>query len=266
MTDPHQADSGDIAKFLAGVGIGAGSTILVHSSWTRLSSSGISLKELLSKLRQTVGESGTIMMPAFPADQDPSKVFSVKRSPSGAGLLTEAFRRSPGVCRSVSLNHSVCAAGPNAEFLTQDHHLSVTSWDEKSPYFRLHQLPDSWVVGLGVGHRLKTATPLHCVESTLISEVDYFESIFPDEVTYSYSDKYGAAGQHTFRRRVGVIYPAKLARHFTKDELIETCVKGLDVYAIRSDVLHERSTNLAYEGKTMYIWPIPWPWRVRRRR
>ncbi len=261
--NPHNASVDDIIRFLESVGIKSGSNLLVHSSWKRLNNEKTSASALLNALQKLVSDNGTLMMPAFPANQDPTKGFSVKTSPSGAGLLSEAFRRAPGVKRSININHSVCAKGKHADYLVAEHHHSQTSWDSKSPYSRIGDLQDAWIVGLGVGHRLKIATPLHCVESWLREEVSYFEQVFPAEFEYEYVGPDNEGGTHRLKRRIGAIYPAKMARHFKPDELIETTVNGLEVYAIRANTLIERSIDLGRQGKTMYVWPIPWPWKFR---
>jgi aminoglycoside 3-N-acetyltransferase len=256
-----------VEGFLARAGIRGGDTVMVHSAWEPLSSGRFGAGELVKRLLAVVGPEGTLAMPAFPPNsaQVSGAVFDVRRTPSAGGLLTEAFRRYPGVKRSINLNHSVCAIGPNADFLTQDHHRSETSWDAFSPYFRLREIDDAWIIGLGVGHRLKVATSLHCVESALWKENAYFRKLFRDEVCYSYKTATGEMGQHCYKRRVGQIYTPKLAKHFASDELMEDCIEGLEVYAIRARPLIDKAIALGREGKTMYVWPVPWPWYFRSR-
>lgn len=180
-------------------------------------------------------------------------------------MLTDIFRRYPGVSRSINLNHSVCAIGPNAEFLTRDHHRSETSWDQFSPYYRLREIDDAWIVGLGVGHRLKVATSLHCVESAHWKENAYYRKLFREEVCYTYKTATGETGEHCYKKRSGQIYTPKLAKYFTPDELIEDTIEGLEVYAIRARTLIDKAIALGREGKTMYVWPVPWPWYFKNR-
>ena len=58
----------------------------------------------------------------------------------------------------------------------------------------------------------------------------------------------------------GQIDTPKLARHFTPDELVEDGIEGLEVYAIRARTLIDTAIALGREGKTMYVWPVHWPW------
>lgn len=252
----------DISNFFKQAGIQNSATVLVHSSWQYLANGNFTPAQLIKEMIRIVGDDGTLAMPAFPPEvmQNPKTVFDVKRLPSGAGMLSDIFRRYPGVRRSINLSHSVCAIGPNAAFLTDDHHLSETSWDQYSPYYRLREIDNAWIVGLGVGHRLNVATSLHCVESALWKENAYYGKIFREEVCYTYKTATGVTGEHCYKRRMGQIYTPKLAKYFPPDELIEVTIAGLDVYAIRARKLIDKAIALGREGKTMYVWPVPWPW------
>ncbi|MEA3640873.1 MAG: hypothetical protein VBE63_13135 [Lamprobacter sp.] len=48
-----------------------------------------------------------------------------------------------------------------------------------------------------------------------------------------------------------------------RQALIEDCIDGLEVYAIRARTLIDKAISLGREGKTMSIWPLPWPWYFR---
>ena len=265
-TFPSSVTLEGIEKFLQRVNIEQGATLMLHSAWEPLHSGKFSTAELIKRLLSILGPAGTLAMPASPdyKTQVAGAVFDVRRTPSAGGLLTETFRRYPGVKRSINLNHSVCAIGPNADFLTGEHHHSETSWDKFSPYYRLREIKDAWVVGLGVGHRLKVATALHCVESMLWQDNDYYCKLFREEVCYTYKTATGETGRHCYKRRSGQIYTPRLARYFTSDELIEETLDGLEVYAIQAKTLIDKAVSLGQEGKTMYIWPVPWWWFFRK--
>lgn len=265
-TVPSSVTLDAIESFLTRAGIGFGSTVFVHSAWQNLNSGSFSAADLIKQLLAILGEEGTLAMPAIPSiPQVTGALFDADRTPSAAGLLTEVFRRYPGVYRSINLNHSVCAIGPNAGFLTRDHHHSETSWDQYSPYYRLREVEDAWIIGLGVGHRLKVASALHCVESALYKEHSYYSRLFQEEVCYNYKARTGEIGQHCYKKRSGEIYTPKIAKHFSNEELIEKTIDGLEVYAIKARVLIDKATTLGRQGKTMYVWPVPFPWYFQRR-
>lgn len=262
MTVPSSIKIEEIIEFLEQSGVRPGDTLFVHSSWENLNSGFFSAADLIKAIMAYLGPEGTLAMPAFPpfAMQVSGALFDAKRTPSGGGLLTEVFRRYPGVSRSINLNHSVCAIGRNADFLTKDHHRSETAWDEHSPYYRLREFENAWIVGFGVGHRLKVATALHCVESALSKENNYFKKLFKEELVYSYKKPDGELGEHSYKRRSGQIYTPKIAKHFTAEELRESTVAGLELYSIRARTLIDKAIELGRTGKTMYIWPLPYPW------
>ena len=266
MKVPSSVKIEDIIDFLEQSGVRSGDTLFVHSSWENLNSGFFSAADLIKALLAFLGPDGTLAMPAFPpfSMQVSGAVFDTKRTPSGGGLLTEVFRRYPGVSRSINLNHSVCAIGPNAAFLTKDHHLSETAWDEHSPYYRLREFDNAWIVGFGVGHRLKIATALHCVESALWKENSYFKKLFKKEVHYSYKTPDGELSEHRYKRRSGQIYTPKIAKHFTPNELRESTVAGLELYSIRARILIDKAIELGKTGKTMYVWPLPYPWLFKK--
>lgn len=255
---PSDITLAQIFDFLKGIGIKEGDVIFIHSSWEDLNSGSFSASELIDALVHYIGDQGTLAMPAIPnISQVEGATFKVKRTPSAAGLLTEVFRRYPGVKRSINLNHSVCALGYHAEYLTKDHHYSETSWDKNSPYYRLREYDNAWIIGLGVGHRLKVATSLHCVESALWKENRYFRKLFSRKICYRYIDMEGNEGEHCYWQRTGQIYTPSISKYFSKSELVEETVAGLDVYAIKAKTLIDRSVELGKDGKTMYVWPIP---------
>lgn len=249
-----------ILSVLRGAGVRPGATLMLHSSWDRLKEGGFSAAELVEELLAFLGPEGTLAMPAFPDQNfDHQQVFDVERTVSRAGWVTEVFRRRSGVIRSISLNHSVCALGPSAEYLTSEHHLGLTSWDSFSPFFRLRNIENAWVVGLGVGFRLGVATSLHAVESTL-AEHRYYRKLFGQEIHYDYASARLGLGRGRFLPRMGAIYPPKIAKYFARDELMEYSLDGLSIYAIPAKTLIDKAIRMGKQGKSMYCWPIPWPW------
>jgi aminoglycoside 3-N-acetyltransferase len=254
----------DFIEFLAELGVGTGGNVMLHSSWDALGGCGFRQTDLIDSLISLLGPQGTLAMPCFPLESEMRRGhFDVATSPTGAGLLAETFRRYPNVKRSGNIDHSVCAHGPNASFLVDEHHKSITSWDTLSPYFRIGQLEESWIVGFGVGTGLRTATSIHCADSILKDEVVYYRDLFVDQVSYSFTPQSGKTESANFLRRTGLLWGPKLAKHFTKDELVERSVGGVEVYGIRAATLIERTIALGRKGVSPYVWPPTIPHRFR---
>ena len=115
----------ELRQRLIDLGVTSGRTLWVQSSWNEFYNVPLRPSEMIGLLRDLLGPAGTLAMPAFPIDQNPEKLFLVDKAPVYTGLLCEVFRRTPGVRRSIHLSSSVCAVGPNADYLIRDHHLTL---------------------------------------------------------------------------------------------------------------------------------------------
>jgi aminoglycoside 3-N-acetyltransferase len=132
-----------------------GDTVFVHSSIDRLNLN-FPFYRILSLLRDVIGPQGTVLLPTYPNHRISSyeyllegHTFSVRKTPSYIGLLTEFARRQPDAVRSLHPTKSVCAIGPLAKELTADHQNSPYPYDKCSPYYKLVE-HNGKIVGLGV--------------------------------------------------------------------------------------------------------------------
>lgn len=159
----------DLVRVLQTLGVTSGATVLVHSSMESLSRRvpGLTPLQLVRLLQELLGEEGTLLMPTFPfhgRQRDYAErcdTFDVRETPSQAGLVTEVFRRMPGVMRSLHPTHPVAGWGRHAANLLATHHLGTT-FGPHSPLYKLGEL-GGHVVGLGTRPR-DTFTILHVPE------------------------------------------------------------------------------------------------------
>jgi aminoglycoside 3-N-acetyltransferase len=203
-------------------------------------------------MRDLLGPEGTLVMPAFPIDQDASKILEIDFAPSSTGLLTEIFRRGKDVERSIHLSSSVCAAGPAANFLIRDHHHEIFPWGPNTPYCRLIEA-DARAVGLGVGHSVSYLTPLHAVECLLYDEVPFFRQVFDGTVSYRWRRRSGEEGRHEFMKRIGRIAPSRYAHHFPESFYARARIANLDMVGVDVRGLIDRGLELAREDITVYV-------------
>lgn len=246
----------ELRAALERVGVDAGATLFLHSAWDEFYNFNGTVVDVVRLLQRHVGAEGTIAMPAYPLQVHPEEVFDVRRTPTGAGLIPEMFRRMPGVRRSINLVHSVAAIGPNADYLVRDHHRSETPWDQRSPYARLSDV-DAAVVCMGLPRSFGFATAQHCPESLLYHEVPYFRLVFGEPVTYTYREESGRQGTHRIRRRTGRFRIGLIRRYIDPAQVRVTHVSNLRIQAINAHYLIERLVALARQGITQYYWPIP---------
>jgi aminoglycoside N3'-acetyltransferase len=236
------------------LGVTPGRTLWVQSSWNEFFNVQMRPSEVIDLLRDLLGQNGTLAMPAFPIDQDPGKIFLVDRAPVYTGLLCEVFRRYPNVRRSIHLGSSVCAIGPNAEFLTRDHHLTAMPWGKDSPFCRLMEV-DALMLGLGAGFNFMT--PLHAVECLLYNEVPFFRTVFDGTIRYRWKRATGETGGHEFLKRTGDIRPGRLRRHFGPEICRYSKISNLRMLAADARPFIEHAVALGRRGITMYIQPVP---------
>jgi aminoglycoside N3'-acetyltransferase len=246
----------DLRQQLIDLGVTRGRTLWVQSSWNEFYNIALRPSEMIELLRDLLGPGGTLVMPAFPIDQNPDKVFAVDRAPVYTGLLCEVFRRSPDIRRSIHLSSSVCAVGPNADFLVRDHHRTMMPWGKDSPFCRLGEL-DARMLGVGAGFEFMT--PLHTVECLLFDEVPFFRSVFDGTIKYRWQRAGGETGEHEFRRRTGQIRPQRLRRHFGPDICVDARMSNLRILAADAKPFIQRAVALGRRGITMYIEPVPRP-------
>lgn len=112
----------DFREDLIRLGFSPGRVVWVQSAWGEFYNVQAKPSEVIALMRDILGPEGTLAMPAFPAGADAEKVLEIERHPSSTGLLTEIFRRTKGVERSIHLQNSICAIGPLAHHLVKDHH------------------------------------------------------------------------------------------------------------------------------------------------
>lgn len=87
--------------------------------------------------------------------------FDAAESRSNLGAIPEAFRRFPGLVRSVHPTHSFGAIGPLAHQLVDTHHTCGSNFGPGSPMAESLN-HDAWLLGLGTN--LGNVTFYHCVE------------------------------------------------------------------------------------------------------
>jgi aminoglycoside N3'-acetyltransferase len=244
----------ELRQRLTDLGVTTGRTLWVQSSWNEFFNVPMRPSEVIDLLRELLGPDGTLAMPAFPIDQDPAKVFFVDKAPVYTGLLCEVFRRMPGVRRSIHLGSSVCAIGPNAEFLIKDHHLTAMPWGKDSPFCRLMEV-DARMLGLGAGFNFMT--PLHAVECLLYDEVPFFRQVFDGTIRYRWKRNSGETGEHEFNKRTGDVRPGRLRRHFGPDICVDSQISNLRMLAADAKPFIEHAVDLGRRGITMYVDPVP---------
>ncbi len=241
----------DLRSLLVGLGFERGRVVWVQSSWNQFYNFDGRPSDVIAVMRDLLGPTGTLAMPAFPIDQDPGKILEIDSVPSSTGILTEIFRRGRDVERSIHLSSSVCAAGPAAHFLVKDHHNDIFAWGPKTPYCRLVEA-DALFVGLGVAPLVRYLTPLHSVECLLYDEVPFFRDVFDGVVTYRWRRQSGEEGTHEFMKRIGRLSFRAYGRHFPAEMYTKIRLSNLDTHTVEARTVIAHALELGRRGITLY--------------
>jgi aminoglycoside 3-N-acetyltransferase len=163
----------DIVKGLRALGLPPASKVLVHSALSSFGYVEGGADTVIDALLKVVGARGTVMVPTLTGGEtlSPSNppFFDPLNTACWTGRIPETLRRRPDAIRSLHPTHSVAAIGADAESLTSAHWFSITPCDEYSPYHKLAQQADGYILLIGVDHQ--SSTMFHSVEE--IVGVDY---------------------------------------------------------------------------------------------
>lgn len=239
-------------------GIKPGDVLMVHSSLSKMGFVEGGASTLITALQDTIGNVGTLAMPSFPAmgfNYDYLKqtsVFDVQHTPSKMGSVTETFRLLPHVKRSWHPTDAVCALGPQADFLTNEHHLQSTPYHLKSPFYKLCEL-NAKILLIGVD--FNSLTNLHTLEDA-ISDFK-----FPVYKSQKIATKIKHKGEilnylaachdpvWSKKRQCNALIPSFKAAGFLKEEKLGKAI----MYVIETNAMHQFMVKQYLEkGITMY--------------
>ncbi len=178
-----------IKRALRKLGLKRGAAVIVHSSLSSIGEVEGGAETVIQALQETVGTTGTVMMPY----------------PLGNATIARVFSGSPGVVRSFHPTHSVAAWGAKSEEFIKGHINSPTACGRNTPYGRL-VAADGYILLLGVDQDRNTT--LHTVE-------DYADLPYLSDRRVEYTDQSG-------RKQVKVLkkYPGPHRNFIGVDRLL----------------------------------------------
>lgn len=152
---------------LRSLGLGEGDHVLVHSSLKSLGDIEERAMLFVEAMKRVLGDEGTLLMPSlsYKTVTRENPVFDELATPSCVGGLTEYFRTSGDVLRSIHPTHSVCAWGRKAQWFIQDHLKDHTPCGPYSPFSKLNEV-GGYVMFLGCSPRFNTS--MHGVEEKTV--------------------------------------------------------------------------------------------------
>lgn len=254
-------DTDELISIMRNMGMTRGSNVFIHSKWDEMYNYNGDEIELIEAILNVIGENGTLIMPAFPIKRK-NKLFDIKRTITSAGLLPEAFRKYPGVKRSINVQHSVCAIGLKADYLLSEHHEGDNCWDEKSPYYKLSKI-NTLVFSIGL-RKYYIGAMVHCVEGVLMKSINYYRDFFLKEKDrIEYIDENGECKcYYSFslnpnNRRISKHFGARIMtkRYFKKESCRFAKISNLKVSMYKADYVIPRMIELGQKGIDIYKKP-----------
>lgn len=166
---------------LQAMNIAAGDILLVHSGFRNINAENPAA--VIEALEKAVGSAGTLVMPSFPGGSEfmlaqSGTVVDTRNRKSDCGVITETFRKMPGVIRSLSPGHCMAARGKLAAELMQDHEKCRVSAGWGSPFEKIIARRGKIVlIGTDNSHN----TTLHYVENThgapTVCGIEFYPSV-----------------------------------------------------------------------------------------
>lgn len=243
-----------IKEELKSVGIVDGDAVIVHSALGSLGKFPDKDRIVTDALLETVGSRGTLLMPSLSYENvtRENPFFSINKTPSCVGWLTEYFRNLQYSQRSIHPTHSVSATGSNTDFLTGRHQLDNTPCGNNSPFSLLRELKGKI---LFLGCSLKANTSMHGIEE--LSEPEY---LFDEEIEYSietgngktYNKKYIPHNFRGFEQRYDRVLDILHKDDYSHGEILEA-----DVYLLKTKPLWSKAHEKLCEDPLYFVDRIP---------
>jgi aminoglycoside 3-N-acetyltransferase len=173
----------EVRDALERLGVRSGDTLMVHAGFSRLSGFKGSPSQLIDALMEAVGADGNLLMVSMAYSTSAyeyltqGKTFDVRRTVSHMGVVSETFRRRPGVLRSLHPSNPVLAAGPRAAWIVAGHEECRQPCGPGSPF---HKMAELRAKVLFYDASIFTQTFFHYLEDMLADQLDF--PLFRDEL------------------------------------------------------------------------------------
>lgn len=253
----------DVVRYLRRIGVGEGSTLMMHASWRPHNGFQGKPAALVEALKTVVGPDGLVVMMSLPYQNMSSaewlatgKPMNVKRSPSMMGMVSEVFRRSAGVRRSLNATHPILAWGRDAESFLADHEKTEFPCGPESPFPRL-LARDAMVIGFDAPYYTFT---FHMLAEHLLADTLPVPLYAPEVLTGTIIDYDGNEIRQPIR-----VFSTEANRQRRLDRLISRLADDGALHRdklgntaltwIRAQAMMDGAVRLAREGPHFYDAP-----------
>lgn len=267
----HHVDFEKVIDWLKSQGIGEGDLLIVHSGYGQLERTGLSPEQIIDRLLELIGPSGTLAMPvirrfkeykkAKKAGLDPKDVvatYNVKKTLVTSGMLPYTLMQRPDAVTSLFPLNPLCAVGPLAEAM-MEHNLD-------GEYPSPHGSNSSWKFCYDHGVKvcsIGTDIEHHCTIAHVIEEA-FGDWYWPDDVWYNHYKFMIIDANNNYREVVvsnrkddwGKLYGPEI--NVTKDvkkvgALFSNNIEGITVGYVDVNKLFEFRRSHPKKGYPFYI-------------
>jgi aminoglycoside 3-N-acetyltransferase len=255
----HSFTPDDLIAALHSLGLQLGDAVVAHTSYASFDGFTGSAITAVQTIQRAVGANGNLLMPTMPFMGSAIEyarsgaITDLRKSPSLMGLLTELFRRQPGVVRSIHPTHPIAVSGPLAAWFTEGHQHAQTPCGRNSPFHRLLEA-DGKILFAGVS--IRTMSFFHFIEErleALMSEspftTEWFDLLTRDAagVLHKTRTRLYAPSMSARRDIPRLIEPLRHAGHWR-----EVHVGRLRLILLRASDVMETAERLARSGIFCY--------------
>ena len=151
----------DLKKQLKEIGIDPYGTLKIHASYKAIGKVKGGPETVLDALVEYM-EPGLLVIPGHTwSNTDENPVMDVLYTPTCVGILTELFRKRPGVIRSLHPTHAVCALGKDAASFVAGEEKMRTPCGKGGVHYKLWER-DAQILLIGV--TFSRSTYIHGIE------------------------------------------------------------------------------------------------------
>lgn len=251
--DKRKVTLAELESCFREAGVQEGDVLIVHAAWRGCYALQATPEDVIACLLRLIGEHGTLLMPCYGAS---SQEFDVKHTPSGAGVLSECFRKYPGVSRSVFPSSAMCGRGEEAEALLSGHIESRYAFDERSPYYQAAVARNARILLLGMGKRPHKISVFHCATYASRASSDFYGQVYQPK-TAAVID---AQGQ---RRELSILERAKPYQNnkrmfrtlFRQVPHVTVVRHGLTLISFRGREAYQTAKSFCDGGGKLYLHP-----------
>jgi aminoglycoside N3'-acetyltransferase len=220
----------DLKSKLRQIGIAETDTLLVHANFEQDSGFKGSPQDVVNALIQTVGLKGNLLMVSIPYRGTAydylkkNKPFRIRKTMSMMGLVTELFRRTEGVMRSLHPTHPVLVYGKDSSWLVEGHEKCMFPCGAGSPFDKFRQLKGK-ILFFDVD--FTAITFFHYIEDHIKHKLPF--NIYHNEIfsvtAYDYENREHIIKTHVFNPQV-IRNAAKLKQEMVTNNMIKKARVG----------------------------------------